>query len=187
MGKFYCYVDETGQDTIGRFFLVSIVLTAQTKKDDLEAIIEEIENRTGKKMTKWTKARTNIRIRFLEEISKVKDLQSSVYYSMYDGTTGYEQLTSLSIAKAVQAKGGNDCSVTVVVDALTSKGREKIRRELKRLQVKYDNIVGLKDEQSAFLRLADCFAGFIRDYVEGQDYTKTLFRLLERRGIVAEV
>ena len=62
-----------------------------------------------------------------------------------------------------------------------------MRRELKRLQVKYDNIVGLKDEQSTFLRLADCFAGFIRDHIEGQDYTKKLFPLLERREIVSEI
>jgi hypothetical protein len=34
--------------------------------------------------------------------------------------------------------------------------------------------VGLKDEQSTFLRLAGCFAGFILDYIEGQDYTKKL-------------
>jgi Protein of unknown function (DUF3800) len=186
--KCYCYVDETGQDTVGRFFLVSIILTSQTKKDYLETVIEEIESRTGKKKTKWTKARTDIKIRFLENISNVKDLQSSVYYSQYnDCTTGYEPLTSLSIAKVIQAKGEDNCSVTIVVDALTRKGIEKMRHELKRLHVKYDNIVGLKDEQSAFLRLADCFAGFIRDYIEGQNYTKKLFLALEKRGIVTEV
>jgi len=62
----------------GKVFIVSIVLIAQTNKDGLEAIIGEIENRTGKKKTKWTKAKADTRIRFLEEISKVKDLQSSV-------------------------------------------------------------------------------------------------------------
>ena len=47
--KFYCYVDETGPDTRGRFFLVSVILAAQSDKDGLETIIEEIEKRTGKK------------------------------------------------------------------------------------------------------------------------------------------
>ncbi len=40
--KFYCYVDETGQDTAGRFFLVSVVLIDSGKKDELENQLEEI-------------------------------------------------------------------------------------------------------------------------------------------------
>lgn len=185
--KFYCYVDETGQDTGGRFFIVSVVLIAQTNKDGLEAIIEEIEDRTGKKKTKWTKAKADIRMRFLEEISKVKALQLSVYYSLYDDVTTYEQLTSLSVVRAMQTRGEDDYSVTVIVDALTKKGIEKMRRVLKLNQVQYDKIVGQKDEQSPFLRLADCFAGFIRDYVEGERYAKELFLLLEQRRIITEV
>lgn len=187
MSKFYCYVDETGQDTVGRFFLVSVVLIVQANKDGLATIIEEIEHRTGKNKTKWTKAKLDIRMRFLEEVSKVKDLQSSVYYSRYDDVTAYEQLTSLSVVRAVQAKGEDDCSVTVIVDALTKKGREKMRLHLKHHQVKYDKIIGQKDEQSPFLRLADCFAGFIRDYIEGQRYAKELFLLLKQRGIITKV
>jgi len=185
--KFYCYVDETGPDTRGKFFLVSVILTAQSDKDGLETIIEEIEERTGKKSIKWRKTGIDVRTRFLEEISRVKEMHSSVYYCVYADTTAYEQLTSISIAKAIQAKGEFDCSVTVIVDALTKKGIEKMRCELKRLQVKYDKIAGLKDEQNAFLRLADSFAGFIRDYLEGHPYTKDLFLLLKRRGIIAEV
>ncbi len=151
------------------------------------SLIEEIEERTGKKNTKWTKAKFDVRMRFLEEISKVKDLQSSVYYSLYDDVTTYEHLTSLSVAKAVQTRGRDDYSVTVIVDALTKKGSEKMRGHLKRHQIKYDKILGLKDEQSPFLRLADCFAGFIRDYIEEKRYTKGLFQLLEQRNIITRV
>jgi hypothetical protein len=162
-------------------------LAAQIDKDQLERIIEEIEERTGKKRGKWRKAGIDVRRRYLEEISKVKEMHSSVYYSVYTDTVAYEHLTSISVAKAIQAKGRTDCSVTVIVDALTKKGVEKMRYELKRLQVKYDKIVGLKDEQNAFLRLADSFAEFIRDYLEGRSYTKELFLLLKRRGIVTEL
>jgi hypothetical protein len=41
--KLYCYVDETGQDTYGRFFLVLVVLLEQSVIEELEVTIEEID------------------------------------------------------------------------------------------------------------------------------------------------
>jgi hypothetical protein len=70
---------------------------------------------------------------------------------------------------------------------VTQKGAKKMRRVLKLNQVHYDKVVGQKDEQSPFLRLADCLAGFIRDDVQGHRYTKELFLLLKQRGIITKV
>lgn len=103
---------------------------------------------------------------------------------MYKDSKEYLHLTSLSVAKAVLAKGEKSYEVTVIVDGLTKKDTEKMRRDLKQLQIRYSKIRGMKDEQSAFLRLADCFAGFIRDYVEKRQYALELFPILQRRGIV---
>ena len=47
MQKLYCYVDETGQDTKGKLFIISIVLT-ERERDELEKRIEEIEQKSGK-------------------------------------------------------------------------------------------------------------------------------------------
>ncbi len=47
MQKIYCYVDETGQDTKGEFFLVSVVI-AKDERDNLIEKLEEIERSTGK-------------------------------------------------------------------------------------------------------------------------------------------
>jgi hypothetical protein len=30
--KLYCYVDETGQDTLGQFFIVSVVITEDIRE-----------------------------------------------------------------------------------------------------------------------------------------------------------
>ena len=184
--KFYCYVDETGQDTAGRFFLVSVVLTDFIKRDVLEKQLEEIEIRTGKNKKKWTKEEVDIRTRYIKEIAKIKDLQFSIYYSVYSCTKEYIHLTSLSIAKAVLSKNMDGYTVTVIIDGLTKKDTEKIRSDLKRLKVKYDTICGMKDEQSAFLRLADCMAGFLRDYIEKKLYADELFKLLRGKKIIIE-
>ena len=184
--KLYCYVDETGQDGLHTFFLVSIVITDQDRKDNLENRLIEVEKKTGKNKTKWTKEEFEIRVAYIKEIAKINTLHASIFYSLYKDNKEYLHLTSLSIAKAVLAKGEKDYKVTVIVDGLTKKDTEKMRRDLKQLQISYSNIRGMKDEQSAFLRLADCMAGFIRDYREKRPYSIELFTMLKRRGILIE-
>ncbi|HEX9059759.1 MAG TPA: DUF3800 domain-containing protein [Clostridia bacterium] len=185
--KLYCYVDETGQDGKQTFFLVSVVITSKDKLEGLEKILEELEKQTGKKKSKWTKTNIEIKKEFIDAISKVKDLKKSIFYSSYPDGKAYTHLTSLSLTKAIFAKEENEYSATVIIDGLTKKDREKVRKELKLLRVKYDTIKGLKDEQSVFLRLADTFAGFIRDYIEEQPYANELFKKLQAKGIVTEV
>ena len=184
--KLYCYVDETGQDGLQKFFLVSVVITDSLRKQGIEQQLETIEEETGKKKLKWTKTKMSIRKLFIEKIIRTKGLKNSIFYSMYPDGKAYTHLTSLSVAKAVFAKNENNYTVTVIIDGLTKKDTEKVRRDLKQLKVKYDNIRGMKDEQSAFLRLADCFAGFIRDYIEKQPYAKDLFKQLKEQEIVFE-
>ena len=184
--KLYCYVDETGQDGLHKFFLVSVVITDKIKKAGLEKGLEDIEAKTGKKKSKWTKTKSEIRQNFIRELLGLKDLQKSIFYSMYPDGKAYTHLTSLSVAKTVFAKEENNYSVTVIIDGLTKKDTEKVRIDLKQLKVRYDNIRGMKDEQSVFLRLADCFAGFIRDYIEGQLYAQELFKKLKEKEIVTE-
>jgi len=103
--KLYCYVDETGQDGLQKFFLVSIVITDKIKKEDLEKQLIKIEKITGKNKTKWTKEEFEIRVNYVKKIARVKNLQSSIFYSAYKDSKKYIHLTSLSVSKAVLAKG----------------------------------------------------------------------------------
>lgn len=78
MLKLYCYTDETGQDTKGEMFLVSVLLT---EKDDLEALKEkilEIERKT-KGSKKWTKTsnRNKILLIFFIKYEKPKNFTKS--------------------------------------------------------------------------------------------------------------
>jgi len=128
------------------------------------------------------------REKYIRALIKLKALRLSIYYSIYAETKTYIQLTALSIAKAVFAKAkATNYSVTVIIDGLTKKDTEKIRRELKKLTVKYSNIRGMKDEQSVFLRLADYFAGLLRDSIEKQPYAIKLMSLLQEKELVIEV
>jgi hypothetical protein len=185
--KFYCYVDETGQDTKGNLFLVAVVIKEISGVTRLERKLEEIEQKTSKKQLKWKKTSNQVKKQYLEELIRIKDIRNSVYYSQYHSSKEYPKLTSLTIAKAILMKDKKDYVVTVIIDGLNDKEREVVRTELKKLKIRYRKIRGMKDEQSVFLRLADAMAGFLRDYTEGESYTVTFMKRLRTAEIVIEI
>jgi hypothetical protein len=185
--KLCCYVDETGQDTYGRFFLVLVVLFDLSVRDELESVIEVIEKKTRKYKVKWKNTVLDIKREFLEEIVKIKELKYALFYSVYYDTKKYNKMTALTISKALDDRENDDYFAFIVIDGLSKTDMEKMRIDIKSLGVKYRNIRGMKDEQSAFLRLADAMAGFVRDYLEGENYTKSFFEMFERREIIKEV
>jgi|SRR2546421_2772948 len=185
--KLFCFVDETGQDTYGKFFLVFAVLIEQGKKDALESVLEEVERKTGKNKYKWKNTDNKLKEIFLQEIIKIDDLKKTLFYSVYSDTKKYNYSTALTVSKVVNGSVSGDYFVTVVIDGLNKKEADLMRINLRNLGVKYKTIRGMKDEQSVFLRLADALAGFVRDYLEGESYTKKIFADVERRKLIKEV
>lgn len=169
MKKVYCFVDETGQDTKGNFFLVSIVLKEKEGLDTLEQKLLEIESSTGR-FLKWKKLSFEDKIIFLDKLKGLTDLKNAIYFSVYKNSMAYTPLISLSIAKAILAQPSKEIITTVTIDGLNDKDRIIVSHELKKLKIRYRKIRGLKDEQSVFLRLAHVFANFLRDYKENQKY-----------------
>jgi hypothetical protein len=54
--KIYAFVDESGQETNGALFLVSVIVTGQ-EYESLNEILIEIEDRSRKSLKKWSRAR----------------------------------------------------------------------------------------------------------------------------------
>lgn len=183
--KLYCYVDETGQDTQGRLFLVAITLKEIGQLELLENKLQKIEQTSGKNQAKWKKTTKKIKRKYLEGLLQIKELKNSIFYSIYESTKEYTSLTSLTVAKAVLSKGDN-YSVTVIIDGLNNKERDIVRMELKKLKIKYNKIRGMKDEQSIFLRLSDSMAGFLREVYEKEDYALEFMKKFKERKIVVE-
>lgn len=185
--KLYCYVDESGQDTEGKPFLVAVVLENIENLEILEKKLAKIEESTGKKQAKWKKINWKLKSKYLEELLKIKELQNSIFFSIYENTKEYSALTSLTVAKAVLAKGDKNYTVTVIIDGLNEKERDIVRDQLKKLKIKYNKIRGMKDEQNIFLRLSDAMAGFLREVYEGETDAKLFMQKLKKKEIVEEV
>lgn len=84
------------------------------------------------------------------------------------------------------AKENENYTVTVIIDGLNYKERDVVRKELKKLKIKYRKIRGMKDEQNIFLRLSDAMAGFLREVYEGEQYTKQFIKRFKKTSIVTE-
>lgn len=185
--KVYCFVDETGQDTLGKFFLVTVVIKDSDKLENLGKQIEKLEKASGKNLVKWTRADFDKKINFLKLLLDVTGLKNAVYYSIFENSKLYTPLISLAVAKTIYAQKEDNYQANIIIDGLSETEALKVKKELKKLNVHYKNVRGMKDEQNVFLRLADTFAGFLRDCQESKDYTKSIKRKLIEKQIVEEI
>ena len=173
--KLYCYVDETGQDTLGEFFLVSIVVL-DDKREELKEWLRALEKESGKGQKKWTKATRKQRKAYIEQIVADERFAELIFYSHYTDSRSYVDLTILSTAKAILEKAKEPYETRVYVDGLRKSERRAFTAGLRRLRVRVDFVRGLTDEADEFIRLSDAIAGFLRDAIEGDEDMEKLHR-----------
>lgn len=182
--KFYEYVDETGQDTAGKLFVVS-VLVLGTQRYELEKALESIEVESGKRKKKWTSTKHEERDAYLRKAMKLESLRGAVYFDVLRGSKDYFSFTASVAAAAVRKRTKKDDEVTVYVDGFTKIEIAKFKRILKP-SMKSRTFVKMirRDESSSLIRLADTLCGLLRDAAEGSEWAKEIAQLLKRRGIM---
>lgn len=185
--KLYCYVDETGQDTKGAFFLVVVLITSKETVSDLEKQLEQIEQESGKRTLKWQKARPNRRQAYLERLLRLEELKEGIFYGAFTNTTDYTALTAKVLIQGIQAKSTPPYKATIFIDGLNDAERARVRRFLKEAQIPYRLIRGLRDENSSLIRLCDAIAGLLRDHEEGKPYTQSLVGQLRRKNVIRKL
>lgn len=184
--KLYCYVDETGQDTKGQFFLVSVVITG-SERDAVITELERIEQSTAKGLVKWHKAAFDRKVAYLNAILSNPSFKGRIFFSHYSQTTSYVELTVYSTAKAILERAKEDYKATVVVDGLRRNEVARFAHELRKLHIRVKKVRGVRDESNALIRLADAIAGFVRDALEGKPYAQKPYQEAKDKGILKEV
>lgn len=180
-------MDETGQDTLGKFFLVTVVIKDAGMLEKLSEQIEKLEKVSGKNLLKWTRADFNKKINFLKLLLDIAGLKNAIYYSVFENSKAYLPLVSLTVAKTILAQKEENYQAKIIIDGLNKAEAVKVKKELKKLNIHYKNVRGMKDEQNVLLRLADTFAGFLRDCLENKEYTKQLKKKFFDAQIVEEI
>lgn len=183
--KYYCYVDETGQHTMGKIFIVSIVVSTSHEKLDKDLI--KIENITGKNKVKWIKTHKDRRINYLEQVFGLKEIKGNIYFSSFSHSKEYKALTVLSVVKAIKDKKYSNNKAVISIDGLNKNEVKWFSKEIRKQGVKTNKVRGLKDENSAIIRLADSICGFVFDAKAGKKGIHKLLLREIKQGNIKEV
>lgn len=175
--KFYCYVDETGQDTLGKLFVFGLVLT-DSEREKIIKKLETIEKETKKGKVKWTKAKYQYKMSYIKTVF-TNNLPIKAYFSVYKKDKQYLTLIVLSIAKTIINAGFNEKKGIILIDAISNRGKKFISNQLHKLNIKTKKVRSVKKEENdAFLRLADSLAGFIRKVEEKDEKMIKIYQKL---------
>lgn len=182
--KFYEYVDETGQDTEGKLFIVTVLVLA-AQRYELEKALESIEIESGKRKKKWTNTKYAERESYVRKVMKLEGLRKSVFFDVLKDSKNYFDFTAKVAAQAVYRKVKKSDEVTVYVDGFTRGEVAKFKRIIKP-SIKARTFVKVlrRDESSSLLRLADAFCGLLRDAEEGEEWARKLVQLVRKKRLI---
>ena len=184
--RWFAYVDESGQETAGLLFVVSVLMVS-TDRQELQKQLEHIEKKTKKRHYKWRIAHYRYRRAYMTEVSRLNRLTFRIYYQIYTNhNADYRALTAQATANALRRHRGK--SATVYVDGLRKTESADFKRHLKsstKMSVKVRGV--RKEENNSFIRLADAICGLIRDALQEEQWSKKAIRQITRRDVVRKL
>ena len=185
--KLYAYVDESGQDTRGRMFVVGIVVLEQ-EREKIGQELERIEEQSGKRIKKWHKASHDHRIAYFEDITRSRVFHDTLFFEIFTESRKYIEMTSYATAKAILKKAsGDNYTATIFIDGFRKREIEVFTHGLRDLHIKRRKVRGVKkEESSSFVRLADALCGLIHDASADPWATATLNKM-KKEGIVTSL
>ena len=181
------YVDESGQDTRGKFFVVACV--AVKNSDELRQHCESLEKTSGKGGKKWAEAERTRRLVYLRTaILDASSFGVTVFYSVFRKTTDYDGATIEGIARAMRRLSTRNSSVFVYVDALGNKKAREYGTRLRKLGCSLKRVRGCSDENEPLIRLADAVAGAAAELIKyGSEDLGEIFSQAKQQGTIVEL
>ena len=186
MQKLYCYIDETGQDTRGEFFLVSAVIFG-SERDNVRDLLENIERKTGKGRVKWIRTKEEAKRTYMEAILANEIFRGRLMYMVYRNTTAYPELLAQTTKVAVEKVAEPEYKVTVVVDGLEGRQKQLFTNLIRSLGVRHKTVRGIRDETDAFIRLADALCGFARAGLNNHTVFAPIFKQAQEKGYIVRL
>lgn len=185
MQKLYCYVDEAGQHTEGRLFVVSVaIIDSLAERDRIGTLLEAIEAVSHKRKQKWRTSRHTERFAYMTAIITNENFKGLLHYQVHFNSRDYVEMTVRTTAGAMRKVAAGGYKATVLVDGLPDSQRHAFGIALRQRGIQTKKVHGVDDRKEAFIRLADALCGFIVDAYEGNAlYSDLLQRGLENRHI----
>jgi hypothetical protein len=184
----YVFVDESGQDTQGRYFIIAIVIP-QDDPFELENICKTIELKSRKRELKWRRSGRAEKENYFRCLLEEPKLRSILFNRVVYGRRDFVDQTIEATAQAILKGVSPDQRVIVFFDGFDSKKeRQVLGAGLRRRGIAVDKVRGFrKEENHSLLRLADALAGLTRDAIEGEASAHSLYRRLIQEGCLHEI
>lgn len=172
--KLYCYVDESGQDITSTFFIVAAVVIDK-ELDTLRTRLSHIETtaRTGHR--KWHKSRPDRRRRYLELVLENEIGKGETFYGTYRKPVPFFFPMLDVLERAITRKAKTPYTARVYIDGIDRKKAAELTNALRARNVSLELVKNRRDESEPLIRLADMWAGCIRDALLSGKEAKILF------------
>jgi hypothetical protein len=185
--NFYCYADESGQDTEGRLFIVAVVLV-DADRDLARSFCELAERESGKGKKKWTGAKFEYKLNYIGQVIHYPGFKGRLFFAVYKDTKRYQNATVQTISKVIKTLPAESGKVGVFIDALPKSLEQAVIVELRRSGANVEKVRGLaKDENESLIRLADSLCGLVRGAVDGDPDLQELLDWGMRTGAICDL
>lgn len=192
--KLYCYVDESGQHTATHptkehIFVVASAVFQDDRREIAEELCLEFENASGKRRRKWNSCGRESRMTYVKLVIEHEHFRNALSISTFRMATSidYDMRTILSITKAIVAHRPDHDEYTsdIFIDGISRTKQTEYANELRKLGVRVRRIHQARDESHALIRLADAFAGLVREAEQGQEEALVCRNRAQRKGVYA--
>lgn len=183
--KIYCYIDESGQDTKGAFFIVSLVI-AKEVREKIYAFLERVEKDSRKGKVKWSQALKIYKIAYIEQLFSSSLLKGKLFYTLSKDTKAYKELTLIAIASVINIVKEKEYKAAIFIDGLAKSDIPRVGAGLRKIGIHIEKVRGIRDESNAIIRFADAIAGLVRENYQEIEYAKKLYTKGIKSGILRE-
>ena len=188
MQKLYCYVDESGQETGGRVFIVGVVAVPDDLHHDLLHRIEGIEREVNKRK-KWGKSERPVNHSYMRRVIDENAFRGRMFYGIFheaDISKQGDLRMKANIVSAIVHMFNPDARVVVFIDGEQKRPAVVIGAILRAMRIRVEHVRTIRrEETSALSRLADAICGLISDVSHNNDAQK-LFEKAKRNGAMQD-
>lgn len=185
MQKLYAYVDESGQDTKGALFVVGVVVL-ETERESILKELEQIEEKSRKRVRKWNKAPYAYRKSYFDGVVRSHAFQNSLFFETFTDNKKYIEMTSYATAKAILKRvTDSNYTTTIFIDGFREREIEIFMQGLRDLHIRRRKIRGVrKEESNSFILLADALCGLVRDANDEDEWASAMLHKMKKEGIL---
>lgn len=173
--KFYCYVDESGQDPSSRQFVAVAIVVPRELKDDFQRQLLDIEQTAKTYGLKWHKTRAR-GFQYLAAVLHNKIAHGQTFIGYFKKPTPYFFPIVDTIESAIKQTVQDIPSyrATVYIDGIDAKKATELTNALRSHDIRLRHVRTARDESEPLIRLADMWAGCARAAALGNKQAEEL-------------